>query len=74
MTFAPVTIAPMKYLHAKPHINPPENKNSYPVPNPDIKPNLKPEYNPNPYPKPKSFEKLRQKQLSREQMLCHHTQ
>ena len=69
MTFAPATIAPMEYLHAKPKIKCIYKQNSYPNPNRQIKQNLKPYHNPNR--NPNFLEKLRPEQLSPEQMSCH---
>ena len=57
MTNAPATIAPMKYLRAKPNIKSISKQNHYPNSNPHIKLNLKPYHNPNP--NPNSLEKLR---------------
>ena len=61
MTFAPATIAPMKYLHAKPNKKSIYQQNHYPYNNPHIKLNLKPYHNPNP--NPNSSEKLRPEQI-----------
>ena len=50
MTFAPVILAPMKYLHAKQNIKFNFIQNSSHNPNPHIKLNLKPYHNSNPNP------------------------
>ena len=52
MTFAPATIAPMKYLHVRADIKSIYKCNPYPNPNPHIKLNLKPYHNPYPNPNP----------------------
>ena len=68
MTFAPATIAPMKYLRAKQNVSFTDEHNCYSYHNPHIKLNLKPYHNPNP--NPDSLENLRPEQLSPEQMTC----